>query len=362
MIKNRYDRIINSMKENNINQIVVTDEWSIYYMTNVQFHTGHRMIALILSQDKAPILYIHEMFPTEKLSEDIIVKKWKDTDNYIQALYDDLETDKVIGVDKFMEARYLIPLQDRGLAHPFVVGSFVIDRIRALKDEKEIKLMENASRINDETMIKIQEFIHTYKGDITEELVKDKIAEYYAEQTDEGFSFSPIVGFGKNAADPHHKIDNTKLQPKDCVVLDIGCYKDKYASDMTRTIFYKEVSDLHREIYEIVKEANLRAHAAVKPGVKASTIDKIARDYITEMGYGKYFTHRLGHFIGMEVHEAGDISASNDQILEVDNIFTIEPGIYIYDKNIGVRLENIVIVEKEGARSLNKISLDLKVL
>jgi Xaa-Pro dipeptidase len=138
--------------------------------------------------------------------------------------------------------------------------------------------------------------------------------------------------------------------------------KDNYASDMTRTIFYKGVSDFDKEIYEIVKEANLRATAFVKPGVKCSEIDAQARDYITEKGYGEYFNHRLGHFIGMEVHEAGDISGSNDNIVKEGMIFSIEPGIYIRDKAIGVRIENLVLVTKDGCVSLNEIPIDLKIV
>jgi Xaa-Pro dipeptidase len=138
--------------------------------------------------------------------------------------------------------------------------------------------------------------------------------------------------------------------------------KNNYASDMTRTVFYRGVSDFDREIYEIVKEANLRATKFVKPGVKCSEIDAVARNYITEKGYGKYFTHRLGHFIGVGVHEAGDISGTNNNVVKEGMIFSIEPGIYIKEKKIGVRIENLVVVTKDGVRSLNKIPVDLKVL
>lgn len=362
MNRNRLNKLKESMQKNGLNQLIISDEWSIYYLTDTKFSTGHRFIGLLVSLDKNEQLYLHEMFPTNGLEKEIDIVKWKDTDDYLKMLATQLDSTKSIGVDKYLEARYLLPLQALTNSSNFVLGSYVIDHLRGIKDSEEIKLMENASRINDQAMMQLQAYIHNTQGSITEEMVRAQLEKIYAQYTDEGYSFAPIVGFGKNAANPHHKVDDTVLEKGNCIVLDIGCYKDKYASDMTRTIFYQEVSDFKRKIYEIVKQAHILAAAAIKPGVKASDIDKVARDYISNQGYGEYFTHRLGHFIGMEVHEAGDISASNDQVLEVGNIFSIEPGIYLADEEVGVRIENLYVVEADGARSLNQVSLDLVVV
>jgi len=356
-----FTNVITKMKEENINQFIICDPGSIYYLTHQMFHTGHRMLALLISQDKDPILFIHEMFPTQAM-DGVKVHYFKDTDDYLTDLYNELDSSKQVGVDKFFEARYVIGLSERGLALPLKVTSYIIDDIRAVKSNEEITLMENASAINDKVMAYMQDYIHNYEGTLTENHLKDVLQEQYALYTDEGYSFPPIFGFGVNAANPHHRGDDTILKDGDCIVMDMGCVKDNYCSDMTRTVFYKSVSDFNREIYEIVKEAHLRAFKAVKPGMKASEIDAIARDYISEKGYGQYFTHRLGHFIGTETHEAGDISAANNDVLVEGNIFSIEPGIYIKDKNIGVRIENLVRVTKDGAVSLNHLPLDLKVL
>ena len=130
---------------------------------------------------------------------------------------------------------------------------------------------------------------------------------------------------------------------------------------MTRTVFIGEVSDRAREIYEIVKEANLRGIKAARPGNKMSDVDKAARSYIEEKGYGKYFTHRTGHSIGLECHEAGDVSSVNDSIIEVGQIFS-EPGIYLLDEGIGVRIEDLVLITEDGPEVLNHVSKDLKVV
>lgn len=158
--------------------------------------------------------------------------------------------------------------------------------------------------------------------------------------------------------DPHHESDESTGKYGDCVVLDIGCLLNGYCSDMTRTVFLGKASDEARKIYEIVKEANRRGIEAVGPGARFSDVDKAARDYITEMGYGDAFTHRTGHCIGIEVHEFGDVSSSNDEILKPGMTFSVEPGIYVPGV-AGVRIEDLVLVTEDGHEVLNHFTKDL---
>ena len=130
---------------------------------------------------------------------------------------------------------------------------------------------------------------------------------------------------------------------------------------MTRTVFYKEVSDEQRKVYNLVRQANEAAEAIIKPGVRLCDIDKVARDIITEAGYGKNFNHRLGHFIGRDVHEYGDVSAVFDMPVEAGMIFSIEPGIYIQG-DFGVRIEDLVLVTEDGCEVLNSYSKDLLII
>jgi Xaa-Pro dipeptidase len=127
---------------------------------------------------------------------------------------------------------------------------------------------------------------------------------------------------------------------------------------MTRSFFYGQVTPRYKEIYEIVKEANIRAIQKVAPGVKLSEIDAAARDYIRSCGYGDYFTHRTGHGIGSEVHEFPDVSSVSDVVCESGMCFSIEPGIYLPDE-FGVRIEDLVCVTDEGCRVLNEFSKNL---
>jgi len=184
------------------------------------------------------------------------------------------------------------------------------------------------------------------------------LAEIYENKGADGFSFSPIVAYGANAADPHHDSDSSKVQRGKNVIFDIGGVRKHYCSDMTRTVFYKEVSDEHKAVYNLVREANLTAIDKVKPGVRFCDIDKAARDVIENAGYGKYFTHRTGHSIGIEVHDFGEVSSVNTEEVAPGMIFSIEPGIYL-SGDIGVRIEDLVLVTETGVEVLNKFTKDL---
>ena len=153
--------------------------------------------------------------------------------------------------------------------------------------------------------------------------------------------------------------NDTKGKRGDSVVLDIGGVLDNYCSDMTRTVFIGEVSDRAREVYEIVKEAQRRGLEAARPGNRMCDVDAACRDYIEEKGFGKYFTHRTGHSIGMEDHEFGDVSSINEDIIQVGQCFSVEPGIYLPDEEIGVRIEDLVIITEDGCEVLNHFTKDL---
>ena len=226
------------------------------------------------------------------------------------------------------------------------------------KDEDEQKKMIEASRINDEAMARFRELIH--EG-VTERQVAQEVCKLYLELGSDGISFGPIVSFGANAADPHHKPDDTVLKEGDCVLFDVGCKKDGYCSDMTRTFFYKKVTEKQKEVYNTVLKANLAAEAIMKPGARFCDIDAAARNLITEAGYGPNFTHRLGHSIGLEVHEPGDANAININQVQPGRIFSCEPGIYIPGE-FGVRIEDLCMITEDGVMLLNHYSKELDII
>jgi len=172
-----------------------------------------------------------------------------------------------------------------------------------------------------------------------------------------GQSF-PGVLFGERAALPHGHPGDRRLKPGDAILVDMGCTVHGYWSDITRTVFYGEPSPRQREIYDIVLKANRAAFEAVKPGATCESIDEAGRKVIEDAGYGEYFIHRLGHGIGLQIHEYPYIVRNNKQKLEPGMVFSDEPGIYIVGE-IGVRVEDTVTCTQTGCESLTKFKRDL---
>ncbi len=259
---------------------------------------------------------------------------------------------------KTRPAKFLLALMDLCPGCKFVNSSYIVDTLRSSKDEEEKDLMRKASALNDEAMKRLKD---TINADLTEKQLANKLSGIYEDLGADGFSFSPIIGFGPTGADPHGTPGDRKVKAGDAIILDIGCVKDNYCSDMTRTVFYKEAPEKAKEVFEIVLEANKRAIALVKPGVRFCDIDAAARDYITEKGYGKYFTHRTGHSIGLECHDMGDVSSVNTDCVQEGMIFSVEPGIYLPGE-FGVRIEDLVLVTKDGHENLNKHDKELVIV
>ena len=200
------------------------------------------------------------------------------------------------------------------------------------------------------------------KEGMTERQVADFIDAEYLKEGASGNSFPTIVCFGENAADQHHEPSETRtLKAGECILIDMGCVWKGYCSDMTRTFYCKSVDEEQAKIHDIVRTAVLKAEEVIKPGIPVCDIDKQARDYIDEMGYTKYWGVRLGHFIGQDDHEFGDVSPINHNPAAVGNIFSIEPGIYIEGK-FGVRVEDLVLVTEDGHELLNHVEKKYRIV
>ncbi|WP_125152989.1 M24 family metallopeptidase [Clostridium rectalis] len=353
----RLNKTLETMKENNINQIIISDPASIFYLTGQWIYPGERMLVLYLNTNGQHKLFINELFPTSE-NLDLEQIRFKDTDDAVEILCKHIDKKGIIGIDKNWPAKFLLKLIELNKESEYVNASVIIDRIRMCKDYEEKNLMREASRINDMAM---EEIIKIIPKKYSEKKLGEKLLNIYESLGAEGYSFDPILAYGKNTSDPHHEIDNTILKEGEGIIIDIGCRFNSYCSDMTRTVFYKSVSDNAKKIYNIVLEANKRAINSVKPGVRFCDIDKVAREYIESFGYGKYFTHRTGHSIGIDVHDLGDVSSTNIDILKPGMIFSVEPGIYLPNE-VGVRIEDLVLVTDNGCEILNSYNKELTVI
>ena len=357
MKSNRLNRVILKLKENGISQMLISDPASIFYLTGKMINPGERFFALLVNDNGENEIFINSLFT---VPEDLGVKKvwFGDEDDPCEIVSRYIDRDKTLGVDKNLSARFLLRLMELGSALDYKNTSVCVDTVRACKDSEEITLMREASRVNDEAMRVLKTRI---RAGMTERELASQLKDIYASMGAYGYSFDPLVGFGKCAAIGHYEAGNNTLCEGDCILIDMGCVKNGYCSDMTRTFFYKKVSDEHKRVYETVLKAQKAAESMIKPGVRFCDIDKTARDIIEQAGYGDKFTHRLGHSIGIECHEYGDVSSVNENTVEEGMIFSIEPGIYI-DGDVGVRIEDLVLITQDGVEILNHYSKELEIV
>ena len=357
MKKERLSKVISKLKENGVSQMLISDPASIFYLTGKMIDPGERFLALLIKENGTITLFVNTLFT---VPEDLGAEKvwFCDEDDPCAIAKEYIDADKTLGVDKNLPAKFLLRLMELDSDGDYKNTSICVDAVRACKDAEEITLMREASRVNDAAMSELKTRI---RAGMTERKLASHLKEIYASMGAYGYSFDPLVGFGECAAIGHYEAGNTKLCEGDCILIDMGCVKDGYCSDMTRTFFYKKVSDEHRKIYETVLKAQKAAEAMIKPGVRFCDIDKTARDIIVHAGFGDKFTHRLGHSIGIECHEFGDVSSANENIVQEGMIFSIEPGIYI-EHDVGVRIEDLVLVTHDGVEILNTFDKELMII
>ena len=349
MYEQRIKTVRRNLANRGLEQMLVCDPRSIHYLTGAFIEPGERFLGLIVGSDARPTLVLNALFAAPADAA-CTVRSFTDTDDPLAIVEGLCDADKPLGCDKNLPARFLLPLMERGAASGFVLASDAVDDARAIKDDTERELMRAASAANDAAMDRFRRLVH--EG-VTEADVAGQLEAIYRELGAQGHSFTPIVSFGANAADPHHEPDDTPLASGDVV-----CRKGEYCSDMTRTFVFGEPSEKLREVHDTVRRANEAARKLVAPGVRFCDIDAAARSIIEEAGYGSYFTHRLGHQIGLDVHEPGDVSATHDAPVQAGMVFSIEPGIYLPGE-FGVRIEDLVLVTEDGCEVLNNYPREL---
>lgn len=349
--------VLKKMGELGLKQIILTDPTSLFYLTGHFEEPIERFWALYLTETGNHRLVANRLFTLPEV-EGVEILWYADGESAVEKLLPFLQREESLGIDGNMKARFLLELMKNEAAKEYQDASEVMKQVRARKDAFEQEKMQEASLINDAAMAKFRELI---RPGVTELDIADKMLGIYKELGADDYSFTPLVGFGGNAANGHHGPDKTPLKEGDCVLFDVGCKKDGFCSDMTRTFFYGEPDEESRRVYEIVLKAQLAAEAVIRPGILLSEVDRTARQVIEEAGYGEYFTHRLGHFIGYDVHEAGDVSPASDIVAAPGMTFSIEPGIYLPGK-VGVRIEDLVLVTEDGVKVLNHYPKELQVI
>ena len=358
MRTDRIEKIINSMRQHNMDQMVISDPSTIFYLTGKFVASGARLFALCLDTQGACTFFINSLQTDyAPLAEGAGIVWYTDSDDSIQILAKKIRTGGTVGIDKNWPSSFLLRLMAAADAK-YVLNSGIIDYIRMVKDDGEIQLMRETQAVNEKV---ISEMFQYVSPELTEQKHHRMLHEMYCAHGADGYNIIGVVAYGKSCGYAHHKPDGTTPVAGDCIMIDAGARLNGYRSDMTRTVFYKSVSDEMRNIYEVVKEAQLTAMDAIKPGMRFCDIDKIGRDIITKYGYGEYFTHRIGHNIGIDGHEFPDVGGANTMEVLPNMTFSVEPGIYIPNLG-GVRIEDLVAVTENGYECLNKMSKDLRII
>ena len=356
MNRPQLQKVIGGMQKAGLKQLLVTSPMSIRYLTGRYTYPGERLIALLITDDGGATLVANALFAM-KAPEGARLVEYDDTQPASEALSACVKPG-VLGVDKDFTCRFALPLMESRPDVRLRLGSGCVDRARMIKTEEELKCMAESSRKNDEALARTMERL---RPGMTENEVAGLYRQAAKDLGAQGESFDALICFGPNCAEPHHATDDTISRPGDSAILDVGLIYAGYCSDMTRTAFLTGATDEQKRVYDAVKRANAAGRAAVRPGVKLRDVDRAARAVIEEAGYGRYFIHRTGHGIGLEVHEFPDVSQTSEEVCTPGMVFSVEPGVYLPGR-FGVRVEDLVAVTPEGGVTLNALARDERII
>ena len=359
--RERQERARKLMSENALDAIVLMEGTSLKYFTGIGWWGGERMFALVLPA-KGAAFYVCPAFEEGRAREQLVnapdgerpdLRTWQEDESPYQRVAQGLKERGMAAGKIGIEETVLFMFSDgiAKAARQFTLTSAtpVTAGCRAIKSAHEIALMRLACQV---TLAAYEAVYHALREGMTQQQVGDLIAGAYAQL---GFPGEASVQVGEYSALPHGSRTPQAIQEGSIVMIDDGCTVEGYQSDITRTFVLgkasEKVRDKMNKVFEIVHRAQAAALAAARPGVECGTVDAAARKLIADAGYGpdyKYFTHRLGHGIGMDGHEWPYLVRGNTTRLQTNVTTSNEPGIYIRGE-FGVRLEDDMHITESGA-------------
>lgn len=239
-----------------------------------------------------------------------------------------------------------------------VPAAKLMAELRQVKDEAELEAMTAAQRIAERAL---EDILRDLRPGVTEKEIAARLQYLMLHYGAENMSFDPIVVSGASGSVPHGVPTEKPIQSGEFVTMDFGCIYHGYCSDMTRTVAVGSATEEMRRVYDTVLAAQAAGIAAARAGVTGKAVDGAARKVIEDAGYGEYFTHSFGHGVGVEIHEAPNASSANEKPLPAGAVVSAEPGIYIPGR-LGVRIEDVIVLEADGCRNLTKAPKQLLVL
>lgn len=361
----------NLMHAHALDFLLVGPGADLLYLIGAHSRATERLTLLIVSQEGPAhiVLPAFEAALLPPLPKDVQVRTWGETENPTRIAAQLIAAttgaqpggaDCTCGVGDILWSAFLLRLQAELPRAAFTTAGAVLSAMRQIKDEREVELLAASSAVADSAFTEIIQ--RPFAGRSELEVARD--LQELLEQGGLLVPGLPIVASGANSASPHHHTGSRRIESGDVVVLDFGGTLEGYYSDITRTVFVGEgpASGSEREkVYNLVARGQEAAVQTGRPGLTCEQLDSVARDVLTQGGYGEYFTHRLGHGIGLDGHEAPYLVQGNKTLLRPGMAVTIEPGLYLPQK-FGVRIEDTVVVTERGIRRLNTVTHDVVVV
>ncbi|WP_100012109.1 M24 family metallopeptidase [Lentibacillus sediminis] len=362
---NRLDALLEEMKKDGLDGMLITSPANVYYTSNHYSDPHERVLAVYINTEHDPYLIIPAME-----AEDAKQAGWR----YEMIPYQDHENPwelfagmlkkndsipKALGVehnhltlDRFQQVKNILPdTQIRDAQE-------ILANLRVIKNKKEYALLKQAATLAD---FGIETGIKAIREGVSELEVVAAIEFELKKQGVQQMSFSTMAISGTKTASPHGTPTGKKIESGDLVLFDLGVIFEGYCSDITRTVAFQSITDQQRNIYETVLTAEQKAIQAAQTGTAVGQVDQAARQHIEQAGYGKYFTHRVGHGLGIETHEYPSMHGKNDLPLKEGMCFTIEPGIYVPNTG-GVRIEDMIFMTDKGPETLTESPKELRVV
>jgi Xaa-Pro dipeptidase len=364
----RQEKARRLMRDNNLSAILLAPGTSLAYFTGIRWEGGERLFAMVLPA-KGEAFYVSPAFEEARAREQITLapggshldlRVWQEDESpyarVAQGLTDRGLAGAAIGVEETVKFLFSDNLRKAAPSAIFTSATPVTAGCRMSKSRHEIDLMRLAAKV---TLSAYEATYRSMKVGMTQHDVEEMLETTHRKL---GFEGGADVQVGEYSSFPHGSVQPQEIRESSIVMIDGGCSVEGYQSDITRTFVLGKASDKLKQVFDIVHRAQSAALAAAKPGVEAGSVDAAARQVITDAGYGpdyKYFTHRLGHGMGMDGHEWPYLVRDNPTKLEPEMTFSDEPGIYIPGE-FGIRLEDDMHIMEEGAELFTPQSLSLE--
>ena len=356
----RIEALADQLVKRGLDWVALNPGPSLRYLTGLSFHLMERPVVVLVGSggQVRVILPELEQLKVARLPFEAEITPFGDDPATWQGVFEkalaDISSGPLrVGVEptglRFLELELLRQALPNA---EFVDGSAALAGLRMRKNEEELKAMRQAAIIAQNALLNTLQTVKPGQSEL--QISAELMVQLFRAGSGAELPFAPIVSTGLNTANPHASPSSRILQEGEMLLIDWGASFEGVFSDITRTFFCGEPNDEMKQIADLVQKANTATRLGGKADMPAGEVDRLARDVITGGGFGEYFTHRTGHGLGMEAHEQPYIYQGNPLILEPGMVFTIEPGIYLPGK-YGVRIEDDVVVEADGLRSLTDL-------